>query len=102
MNSLNAFQDFLEIDNHKILSPGQTRWLSVHSCVKRILEQWDALTLYFTEAVFDDPTQGNDLALGGMKNSFMRIIMMFMDYILGMLAEFNALFQSQSPPFPYI
>ena len=52
--------------------------------------------------MFDDPTHGNDIALGGLKNPFMRIMMMFMDYILGMLAEFNALFQSQSLPFPYI
>ena len=45
---MNAFEDFLEIDNQKILSLGQTRWLSVHSYFKWILEQWDALTLYFT------------------------------------------------------
>ena len=76
----------------------ENRYLSVHSCVRRILEQWDALTLYFTEAVFDDPTHGNDLALGGLKNPLMRIMMMFMDYILGMLADFNALLKSQSPP----
>ena len=99
MNLLKAYQDFLEIDNQKILSPGQTRWLSVHSCVKRILEQWDALILYFTEAVFDDPTHGKYLALGGLKNPFMRIMMMFLDYILAMLADFNPLFQSQSPLF---
>ena len=79
VNSLKAFQDFLEIDNHRILSPGQSRYLFVHSCIRRILEQWDALTLHFTEAVFDDSTHGNGLALGGLKNPFLRIMMMFMD-----------------------
>ena len=71
------------------MSPGQSRWLSVHSCVKEILQQCDALTLYFTEAVFDDPYHGNDIALGDLKNPFMRIMMMFMDYVLGMLADFT-------------
>lgn len=43
------FQSFLEIDLHKILHPAQTRWLSLCSVVSRLLEQWSALQLYFTD-----------------------------------------------------
>ena len=41
------FQHFTE--PHKILKPAQTRWLSLQMCVKRILEQWDALKLFFVQ-----------------------------------------------------
>ena len=49
--------------------------------------------------MLDDPTHGKYLALRGLKNPFMRIMMMFLDYILARLANFNPLFQSQSPLF---
>ncbi|EFA07105.1 hypothetical protein TcasGA2_TC010095 [Tribolium castaneum] len=45
------FQNFCNVKIHKILYPSQTRWLSVHSAIARILEQFRALQLYFTDAV---------------------------------------------------
>lgn len=42
------FQKFVNVKPHKLLGIGQTRWLSLKMCVSRVLEQWDALTLYFT------------------------------------------------------
>jgi len=44
---LKEFQVFVELKPHKLLQPSQTRWLSLHLCVKRILEQYSALKLYF-------------------------------------------------------
>ena len=44
-NSLNRrqevteFQHFCQIEPHKILKPLQTRWLSLHSCLLRVIEQ---------------------------------------------------------------
>jgi hypothetical protein len=46
---LKEFQIFCNVDPHKILRPAQTRWLSLLSVVKRILEQWEPLRLFFTE-----------------------------------------------------
>ena len=37
------FQKFYNAKPHKILSPGQTRRLSLEECVDRILEQYQAL-----------------------------------------------------------
>lgn len=34
------FQEFFKTDIHKILSPTTTRWLSLKSCVDRVLEQY--------------------------------------------------------------
>lgn len=35
-------QSFVESKPHKLLQPSQTRWLSLHSCAKRVLEQFNA------------------------------------------------------------
>jgi len=40
------FKKFYQVDMHRILQAGQTRWLSVKAAVDRILEQWDALSAY--------------------------------------------------------
>ncbi|KAF0705220.1 E3 SUMO-protein ligase KIAA1586-like [Aphis craccivora] len=42
------FQTFLNIKQHKMLQPSQTRWLSLLPVVNRLLEQFDAMKLYFT------------------------------------------------------
>ena len=47
---LSEFQHFTGTEPHKLLHPCQTRWLSLQQCVKRILEQWQALIIpKFTE-----------------------------------------------------
>ncbi len=61
------FQEFLDQGELKILISsktfccilyilGHTRRLSMKLCVKRILEQYAALKLYFTNVVVEDPT----------------------------------------------
>lgn len=56
------FQQFFEPDfsPKKILAPGQTRWLSLQMCVRRILECWESLRQYWTVVVFEDKTHAND------------------------------------------
>ena len=44
-------KEFVETKAHKLLRIGQTRWLSLESCVKRVLEQWEVLCLYFSSVV---------------------------------------------------
>ena len=83
----------------KILAPGQTRWLSVHACVRRILQLWEPLKLYFRNLEFEDPTYGNELVFNALQNPLMKIMMMFMEYILGLLTEFNTMFQADAPLF---
>jgi hypothetical protein len=73
---LKEFQVFSNTSIHKILAPGQTRWLSLRTCVRRILEQWKALSLYFTSYNFDDPTHINELVLSALKKPFMKVLIM--------------------------
>lgn len=53
-HELQQFQTFLNLEIHKILHPSQTRWLSLNEVVKRIIEQWDSLKLYFTSVWMGD------------------------------------------------
>ncbi|MPC70123.1 hypothetical protein E2C01_064362 [Portunus trituberculatus] len=54
MGILKGFLSFVNVRPHKLLHPNQTRWLSLHMVVVRLLEQYEALKLYFTGAVLDD------------------------------------------------
>ncbi|XP_076049748.1 uncharacterized protein LOC143030484 [Oratosquilla oratoria] len=42
-------QSFFHLKPHKMLHPSQTRWLSLVAVVQRILEQWEALRLFFSD-----------------------------------------------------
>lgn len=41
------FQDLCDKDQRRMLKHGATRWLSIGRCVKRLLENWEPLKLYF-------------------------------------------------------
>ena len=77
-----------------MLSFGQTRWLSLEQCVSRMLEQWDALTLYFSSIVAEkrDPSYVTDSILQNLKNPFIKAQMEFLQVQLHRTNEFNTLF----------
>lgn len=43
--NLKKFAEFCRIEPQKLLAPSQTRWLSLHGVVHRIIEQWLSLNL---------------------------------------------------------
>ena len=91
------FQKFLNLEEHKILKAGQTRWLSIKTAVKRILEQYSALKLYFQGLVLEDPIHTNDSILKSLSNKFTYAYLQFMDFNLERLTSFNTLFHSDLP-----
>lgn len=46
------FQVFTEVKIHKLLTPCQTRWLSLLMCINRVIEQYPALLLYFKVNIY--------------------------------------------------
>ncbi|XP_072760466.1 uncharacterized protein [Anoplolepis gracilipes] len=54
---LGEFQDFFEIQQNKMLKLLETRWLCLHKCVVRLLDNWEVLKNYFILATltFLDP-----------------------------------------------
>ena len=73
------FQTFYDVEPHKFLSPTQTRWLSLHECINRLLEQYEALIL------------------ASLQNRFIQMYLQFLSYQLERLNEFHRLFQMNAP-----
>ncbi|KAG8179977.1 hypothetical protein JTE90_016351 [Oedothorax gibbosus] len=91
------FQEFFRVEIHKILSPAATRWLSLKACVDRVLEQYEPLKAYLREACFEDPSYTIQTMFDTMDNQFTKVYLEFMSYVLGILVDFNLLFQSDKP-----
>nr|CAH0103573.1 unnamed protein product [Daphnia galeata] len=91
------FQEFAQVEKHVILSPCQTRWLSFHNSVKRVLEQLQPLILYFTAEVADDKSKSEIDILTYLKHPQTEPFLNFLNYALGCPTEFNTVFQSESP-----
>lgn len=83
-SELKQFQRFMDIDPHKILHPSQTRWLSLCTVVSRLLEQWDALKLYFTDIYLAQRLVATELIYHNLNDPFMKLYYYFLDWILPM------------------
>lgn len=86
------FQEFTNTEPHKILKPSQTRWLSLHECVSRILEQWDALILFMQDQDLSEKILQAQEILHTMRNPFIRVYLEFLAFILPKILSFNKLF----------
>ncbi|CAG4942601.1 unnamed protein product [Parnassius apollo] len=90
------FQEFFQVEIHKILTPAQTRWLSLKACIDRVLKQYTPLKAYLTETVFSDPSKTTEEMLITMNNQFTVVYLEFMSYVLALVTKFNVLFQSET------
>ncbi|XP_022161707.1 uncharacterized protein LOC111027616 [Myzus persicae] len=89
------FQYFVDTKKHKLLKPCQTRWFSLHSTIKRILEQLALLKLYFqAEYLIDQKAKS---IFEGLKNPHFELYLNFLDYSLPILNSFNLSFRSEKP-----
>lgn len=97
IGDLKEFQSFVNVKPHKLLHPSQTRWLSLHMVVSRLLEQWDALKLYFAGAVLNDRLIASNTILQRLNNPFTKMYLEFLDFVLPIFNTLNLQMQSQSP-----
>jgi len=81
------FQHFVQVEPHKILKPAQTRWLSLQMCVSRILEQWDALELFFADAAERERQVAAENVASTLKNPIVKLYFQFLDYVLHVFQE---------------
>jgi len=88
------FQQFLNIKPHKLLHPAQTRWLSLHSVVKRILSQYPALKLCFTSAALNDGLDNAKIILDRLTNPLTLLYFEFLDFVLPFFIDLNIEMQS--------
>lgn len=66
-------------------------------CIVRIIEQWDALTLYFTSAAQTDRLLATENVAKALHNPIFKLYFEFLAYILPKFTEFNKLYQSEKP-----
>lgn len=94
------FQEFLNLKPHKLLYASQTRWLSLQQVVDRVLEQYDALKLFFTDQSFNNE---NDLKqkchdiLGNLNNPLTKLYLQFLKFVLPYFTNLNTMMQSREP-----
>lgn len=91
------FQTFCNVKIHKILHPSQTRWLSVHMVVSRILEQYEPLKLFFTDAVASNDVLAAENILTRLRDPVTKLFLQFLDFVLPVFNNLNKEMQSESP-----
>lgn len=87
-------QEFVDVEPHKMLHPSQTRWLSLVAVVARILEQWDALTLFFTDMWLSERLVAAEQILHCLRDPFVKLCYLFLQWVLPKFTYLNAYFQS--------
>ena len=88
-------QDVVETPRHKVLKLSQTRWLSRGQVVSRILEQWDALKLFFQSESRVDRVDGASKIYQTMTTTGTKHILTFLNYILSKVDRLNVEFQAE-------
>lgn len=91
------FQFFLNIKQHKMLLPSQTWWLSLLPVVNRLLEQFDALKLYFTGVSLEENNEKAREISEKLNNPLLKLYLQFLQYILPLFNDLNREFQSEKP-----
>jgi len=75
----------------------QTRWLSYHAAVKRLLEQWEPLKLYFFNIRAEERLHATISILDTMNEPSTKLYYTFLNFILSKFSQLNLLFQQQGP-----
>ncbi|XP_060124937.1 uncharacterized protein LOC118080162 isoform X1 [Zootoca vivipara] len=90
------FVDFTDSDHLKLLRYYcNTRWLSLLTCIQRVLNQWAALTAYFNSLEEVEKSANlRDLA-SHLGDPVVKIYFLFLAAALKPLSEFNIAFQSE-------
>lgn len=87
------FQDFIGTEKHKILRHYEIRWLCLHTCIKRILEQWDALKLFFQSQFLEDRNISSEFLFNSFNDKTHKLYFYALDYILQIVNKLNTIFQ---------
>lgn len=90
---LMEFQSYIDSKPHKLLHPCQTRWLSLLSCVNRVLEQYTSLKLYFQGEYLIDSKAKN--IYDKLTNPIFKLYLQFLSFILPIICDLSREFQAE-------
>ena len=92
-HTLIEFQVYLDAEIQNILSPSSTRWLFLEACVARLIEKWDSLTLYFTDAYHLENIANAGPILEFFNSKADKCYLLFLNFILHKINIVNKFFQ---------
>ncbi len=88
-------QEVVNMNKHKIPKLSQTRWLSRENVISVILEQYDALVLYFQSELKIDKIDSANKIYENLINCGTKHILLFLQNILQKVSALNSDFQSE-------
>eukprot|EP00117_Sycon_ciliatum_P018085 scpid100626/ scgid16838/ Zinc finger BED domain-containing protein 5; Transposon-derived Buster1 transposase-like protein len=90
-------RDFGELQPVRVLKHSTTHWLSMKRCLKRLLDQWDALYAFFDQQRDIEP-RNNRLkrVLKLMDSPLSKLVCQFVLFALEPLNKFTTLFQTNA------
>ncbi|XP_065090814.1 uncharacterized protein LOC135711776 [Ochlerotatus camptorhynchus] len=94
-----TIQEIVDLKPLKILHPSATRWLSLEAVIKRNLDRFDELKLFFSFQVKYEHTQSANRILKHLNDPMTKPIMLFLNYVLPLINNVNRTFQSESSQF---
>lgn len=71
------FQDLAKTPIHQMLHPAQTRWLTFHPAVKRVLEVWDALLPFFASYNISEKCESSDRIVQNLNDVQIKLYFLF-------------------------
>ncbi|XP_045488672.1 uncharacterized protein LOC123690069 [Pieris rapae] len=79
--------------NSKTLLALKMALLCLHACIKRILEQWDALKLFFQSQFLEDKNISAEFLYNSLNDKIYKLYFYALDYILQTVNKLNTIFQ---------
>ena len=93
--AFDLIQDVVAVKKHRVLKLCQTRWLSRGQVVERIIEQWEALELFFQSESQTDKVDCAGSIYKTMRTAGTKHVLLFLGYVLKKVNVMNLEFQSQ-------
>ena len=88
------FLEFTMVESVKILKYCSTRWLSLLTCIQRMLSQWPSLQSYFASHEDVEKRGRVKECHAKLENLKMKCFYYFLSFTLRLLADFNVAFQA--------
>jgi len=88
------FQMCFEKSSLNILKYAETRWLTRHKCIERILEMWDTLGKFLMEQASENVRFADEL-LGIFQKPSTKAYIFFLEFTLNTFNKYNAKFQTR-------
>lgn len=92
---LEEFEAFTSTKPHKLMHPKQTRLLSVHEVVSKLLENYDVLMSYFAKATLVDRLEAPEAILERLSIPATKLYLMFLDFVLPIFDNLDRHMQSE-------